>query len=128
MVENHEAMEKEILRVALDQQATRSYYLMSEKIKSLNPHVRIYPSQFVSFLMSDFFETYFEKDVGILMAEFFDSQSYCNAETEKAKGKPDYEEALALAASQAKKIKSKRRRKIVRRKRSKLDTEDSNNA
>lgn len=115
--------EKDILRVALDGQAARNYEAMAERIKAANPCVRLHPSSFVSFLVSDFFETYFEKDLGILVAEFFDSERYCDAKREKAKGKPNYEEAIEVAAKEAKKIKARRRRKIVRRKRQKPEAQ-----
>lgn len=116
-------VEKEVLRVALDNQAARDYAAMVERIKAANPCVKIHPSSFVSFLVSDFFETYFEKDMGILVAEFFDSERYCDAQREKAKGKPNYEEAIEVAAREAKRIKARRRRKVVRRKRQKPEAQ-----
>lgn len=120
---SHGNAEKEVLRVALDNQATRDYAAMADRIKAANPCVKLHPSSFVSFLVSDFFETYFEKDMGILVAEFFDSERYCDAQREKAKGKPNYEEALEVAAREAKKIKARRRRKVVRRKRQKPEAQ-----
>ncbi len=116
--------EKEILRIALDKNATQSLAAMADKVKAANPYVKIQPSQFVSFLVSDFFATYFEKDLGVLVAEFFDSESYCDAEAGKAKGKPDYEVALAAAASHARRIKAERRGVLLKKKQSKLRSAD----
>jgi hypothetical protein len=73
---NHGQAEKEVLRIALDNKAARDYAAMADRIKAANPCVKLHPSSFVSFLVSDFFETYFEKDMGILVAEFFDSERY----------------------------------------------------
>lgn len=105
------AIRKEILRVALDAKATRSYELMAQKLKEYNSSVRFYPSELVSFIVSDFFETYFEDDLDILVAAFFDSHGFVNAEAQNAKNKASFEEALREALSTAEKIKSKVRRK-----------------
>lgn len=102
---------KEILRVALDAKATQSYEIMAQKLKSYNSAVRFYPSDLVSFIVSDFFDTYFENDIDILVAAFFDSHGFVNSETQKAKNKSNFEEALREALSKAEKIKSKVRRK-----------------
>jgi hypothetical protein len=102
---------KEILRVALDAKATQSYEIMAQKLKSYNSAVRFYPSDLVSFIVSDFFETYFENDIDILVAAFFDSHGFVNSETQKAKNKVNFEEVLREALSKAEKIKSKVRRK-----------------
>ena len=102
---------KEILRVALDAKATQSYEIMSQKLKSYNSAVRFYPSDLVSFIVSDFFDTYFENDIDILVAAFFDSHVFVNSETQKAKNKVNFEEVLREALSKAEKIKSKVRRK-----------------
>lgn len=102
---------KEILRVALDAKATQSYESMAHKLKDYNSSVSFYPSELVSFIVSDFFETYFENDIDILVAAFFDSHGFVNAETQKAKNKANFEEALREALSTAEKIKSKVRRK-----------------
>ena len=105
------ASRKEILRVALDAKATQSYEIMAQKLKSYNSAVRFYPSDLVSFIVSDFFETYFENDIDILVAAFFDSHGFVNSETQKAKNKVNFEEVLREALSKAEKIKSKVRRK-----------------
>ncbi|MFZ4402788.1 MAG: hypothetical protein ACOYOK_01690 [Pseudobdellovibrionaceae bacterium] len=102
---------KEILRVALDAKATQSYESIEQRLKDYNPTVRFYPSELVSFIVSDFFETYFENDIDILVAAFFDSHGFVNIETQKAKNKANFEEVLREALSTAEKIKSKVRRK-----------------
>lgn len=106
--------EKEVLRVALDQEAARAYFQMAEKLKATNAHVKVQPSQFVSYLVADFFETYFEKDIDVLVAEFFDSQSFYKSETQHAKREGSFEVAMDKALTAAKRIKSKRRRKPLR--------------
>lgn len=108
---NDGSSRKEILRLALDAKATHSYESMVRRLKSHNPSVRFYPSELVSFIVSDFFETYFEDDLDILVAAFFDSHGFVNAETRKAKNKDNFEEVLREALSTAEKIKSKVRRK-----------------
>lgn len=110
--------EKEILRVALDKQATQSFVKMATHLKSENPHVRVQPSAFVSFLVSDYFATYFEKDLGLLVAEFFDSKSYHEAQIQLAKAGNDFEEVMAESLETIKRIKSQAQRKPVRQRRS----------
>lgn len=102
---------KEILRVALDAKAAQAYELMAQKLKSYNSAVRFYPSDLVSFIVADFFETYFEGDIDILVAAFFDSHGFVNSETQKAKNKSNFEEVLREALAKSEKIKSKVRRK-----------------
>lgn len=102
---------KDVLRVALDTKAAQSYEMMAQKLKEYNSSVRFYPSELVSFIVSDFFETYFENDLDILVAAFFDSHGFVNTETQKAKNKGNFEETLREALSIAEKIKSKVRRK-----------------
>lgn len=110
-LKNNRTNKKEILRVALDAKATQSYELMAQRLKEYNASVRFYPSEFVSFIVSDFFETYFENDLDILVSVFFDSHGFVNAETHKAKNKSNFEEILREALSSAEKIKAKVRRK-----------------
>jgi len=113
---------KEILRVALDAKATQSYELMAQKLKEDSPWVKFYPSEFISFIVSDFFETYFHQDKDVLISAFFDSHGFVNSETQKAKNKTNFEEALREALSKAEKIKSKvRRRSKVRHMQDKSD-------
>lgn len=107
--------DKEVLRVALNKKAAQDYAAMVEKIKAANPCVKIHPSQFASFIISDFFATYFEKDIGILVAEFFDSQSYYEAEAQRAKASGNFEAIMDTALAKVKRIKSKTRRKTVRK-------------
>lgn len=109
---------KEILRVALDRESTAAYSAMVERLKAENPHVKFQASAFVSFLVTDFHRTYFEKDLAVLVAEFFDSNAFYESERKKAKEGSSYEEVLGAALTQARHIKSKRRthapRKAVR--------------
>lgn len=102
--------EKEILRVALDKDATHSYAQMVNRLRSENPSVKIQPSAFVSFLVKDFFATYFEKDMGVLNAEFFDSKSYYESQMERAQSDGNsFEKVMAEALDSITKIKSKSR-------------------
>lgn len=101
---------KEILRVALDKQATGDFTQMAKRLKAENPHVRVQPSAFVSFLVSDFYATYFEKDLGILVAEFFDSKSYHESQLQQAKAHGDFERIMSESLDEIRRIKTKTRR------------------
>lgn len=105
------AIEKEVLRVALDKKATQSFLQMANRLKAESPHVRVQPSAFVSFLVSDFYATYFEKDLEILVAEFFDSKSFHEAQLQQAKAEGNFEEVMSESLVMIQKIKAKARRK-----------------
>lgn len=111
--------EKEILRIALDKQAAQDFAQMTNRLKAENPHVRVQPSAFVSFLVSDFYATYFEKDLGILVAEFFDSKSYYEAQLQRAKFQGDFEKIMSMTLTEIKRVKAKTRRKNHQRRKSK---------
>ena len=102
---------KKELRIVLDEGATTAFHLMVQALKSEMATVKIHPSQFVSFLLADFFQSHFEKDRPVLIAEFFDSDTYFDAARKKARGSNNYEELMASALAEAQKIKAKRRRK-----------------
>jgi hypothetical protein len=104
------------LRIVLDAEAALAFESMVDLMKKEMPAIKVQPSQFVSFLVKDFFEAHFEKDKPVLIAEFFDSDSYHEAERKLAKGKPNYEELMQAALDQARKIKSRKRREYPRRK------------
>ena len=112
-------VEKEVLRVALDKQAARDFAQMANRLKAENPHVRVQPSAFVSFLVSDFFATYFEKDLGILVAEFFDSKSYHEAQLQQAKAQGDFEKVMSDSLVTIRKIKARARRKTSKKRKTK---------
>lgn len=99
------------LRVALDAEATQSYKLIVQKLKEVVPTIKVHPSQFVSFLLTDYLAAHFEKDQDVLIAEFFDSDTFYQQQRKQAKGKQNFEELMARALEQAQKIKSKKRRK-----------------
>jgi hypothetical protein len=111
--------EKEVLRIALDKQAAQDFAQMANRLKAENPHVRVQPSAFVSFVVSDFFATYFERDMGILVAEFFDSKSYYEAQLQRAKAQSDFESVMSATLRAIKKIKAGARRKRTDRRKSK---------
>jgi hypothetical protein len=111
--------EKEVLRIALDKRAAQDFAQMSNRLKAESPHIRVQPSAFVSFLVSDFFATYFEKDLGILVAEFFDSKSYYEAQLQQAKAQGDFESVMSATLRAIKKIKAGARRKRSARRKSK---------
>jgi hypothetical protein len=104
---------KQELRIVLDAGATDALNMMVQALKSEIATVKIHPSHFVSFLVADFFQSHFEKDKQVLVAEFFDSDSYFDAARKKARGSDNYEEQMATALAEAQKIKSKRRRKAT---------------
>lgn len=110
---------KETLRIALDKQATQDFVQMTSRLKAENPHVRVQPSAFVSFLVSDFFATYFEKDLGILVAEFFDSKSYHEAQLQQAKTQGDFEKVMSASLVTIQKIKARARRKDSQKRKAK---------
>lgn len=111
--------EKEVLRIALDKKAAQDFAQMAKRLKAENPHIRVQPSAFVSFLVSDFFTTYFEKDLGILVAEFFDSKSYYEAQLQRAKAQGDFESVMSSTLQAIKKMKAGARRKRAARRKSK---------
>lgn len=110
----NETSQRKELRIVLDGPATEAYESMVSRMKETVSTVKVQPSYFVSFLMIDYLETYFEKDLAILIAEFFDSDAFYEVERKLAKGKPDYEELMQSALDRARQIKGKRRSKAVR--------------
>lgn len=111
--------EKEVLRVALDKQAAQDFAQMANRLKAENPHVRVQPSAFVSFLVSDFFATYFEKDLGILVAEFFDSKNYHESQLQQAKAEGDFEKVMSESLVTIRKIKARARRTNTQKRKAK---------
>lgn len=105
--------EKETLRVALDKQAAQAFAKMAIRLKAENPHVRVQPSAFVSFLVSDYCATYFEKDLGLLVAEFFDSKSFHEAQLQLAKA-GNFEDVMAESLETIRRIKAHARRNPAR--------------
>jgi hypothetical protein len=110
-----ETSQEQELRIVLDGPATKAFKTMVERMKVEIPTVKVQPSNFVSFLVADFLETHFEKDMAVLIAEFFDSDAYYEAERKKAKGTANYEELMASALAEARKIKAKARRRATRK-------------
>jgi hypothetical protein len=111
-----ETQEKE-LRIVLDAAATVALETMVQRMKDAVSAIKVQPSHFVSFLVADFLEAHFERDMAVLIAEFFDSDAYHEAERKLAKGNADYEELMQAALDRARKIKGKKRRKAVLKKR-----------
>ncbi len=99
------------LRVVLDAESSLAYEAMVQRVKEVVPTIKVHPSQFVSFLVSDFYLAHFEKDRDVLVAEFFDSDSFYQVQRKQAKGKVNFEDLMAKALEQAQKYKSKKRRK-----------------
>jgi hypothetical protein len=99
------------LRVALDAESSLAIESMLKRIKEVVPTIKVHPSQFVSFLVSDFYLAHFEKDKEVFIAEFFDSDSYYQAQRKEAKGQANFDELMAKALEQAQKYKSKKRRR-----------------
>lgn len=112
--QTHKApMAKDILRVALDKQATRAYFNMVERLRDKNDHIKVQASAFVSFLISDYLATYFEKDIPVLVAEFFDAKAYHAAQIAKSQGLADFESVMTETLATTKKIKARARRKVA---------------
>lgn len=97
---------KDCLRVILDAKASASYAAMAAKLKATGKQTKFHPSMFVSFLVTDFFETYFEKDIDVLVAKFFDSKVFMAAEVQKAKSPSEASEILKMVADTIEKINS----------------------
>ena len=112
-----EVVQAKELRIVLDAAATEALETMVQRMKDEISAIKVQPSHFVSFLVSDFLAAHFEKDMAVLIAEFFDSDAFHEAERRNAKGKSNYEELMQEALDRACKIKGKRRRKIVRKQR-----------
>lgn len=102
---------KKALRVVLDEDATNAFFKMTEEMKLNNPCIKVSPSAFVSFLVRDFSETYFKKDIEIFISEFFDSKKYYNEQMKRVSSKENFESVMKNTLSTLKKIHSKRRRK-----------------
>ena len=102
------------LRVVLDSAATNAFENMVARMKEDQPTVKVQPSHFVSFLVSEFFAAYFDKDRAVLIAEFFDSDAFYEAARRKAKGSSNYEDQMTEAMEAAQKIRGKKRRKAGR--------------
>ena len=102
------SMGKEV-RIVLDQAAATAMRNMIDALKAEISTVKIQPSQFVSFLVADFFEAHFAKDKSIFIAEFFDSDAFYEIERKKARGRPDFEDQMARALNEARKLKSSKR-------------------
>lgn len=116
---------REILRIVLDKRGTDCHYKLMERLKAANKFVRVHPSELVSFLVADYFETYFERDIDVLVAEFFDSRVYLTSEIQKDENLADPAEAMKRATAFVERIRAKRRGNIVRR--GKLKSANLNN-
>ena len=103
------SVDKECLRVILDKAGSQSYEKMASRLKSAGPHIKFYPSQLVSFIVSDFFETYFEEDIEVLISRFFDSRAFLTTEIQKAKSPEEATEILRNVTVLLEQMKSKTR-------------------
>ncbi len=106
---------RETLRIVLDKRGTSCHDKMMERLKAANEFVKVHPSELVSFLVADYFETYFERDMEVLVAEFFDSRIYLTGEIEKDENHADPAEAMKRATAFIERIRSKRRGQVVPR-------------
>lgn len=103
---------KDVLRVALDSRAVQAFESMAVALKSVDPAVQFSPSELVSFIVYDFSQTYFQKDFDVLLAMFFNSQSYVKTQTKKSNSE-NFEEVLREALDKARKMKLKMRKTIT---------------
>lgn len=128
MIEKETSVEtpRETLRIVLDKRGTESHNKMMERLKSANEFVKVHPSELVSFLVADYFETYFEKDLDVLVAEFFDSRSYLTAEIQKEENLNDPANAMKHATTLLEQVRSKRRGQSARRGRRKSNATTNN--
>lgn len=98
---------KEILRVALDEEATRAFRRMADELSQRNEYVKFHPSELVSFIMRDYVAKYFKSDIDCLVAAFFDSQAFVTAKTRQAKDHDNFLEVMHQALEESRKIKGK---------------------
>lgn len=98
---------KDILRVALDEEATKAFRQMAADLIRRNEYVKFHPSELVSFIMRHYVVTYFKSDIDHLVAAFFDSQAFITAKTRLAKDHDNFLEVMRQALAESKKIKSK---------------------
>jgi hypothetical protein len=117
---------RETLRIILDKRGTECHDKMLERLKAANEFVKVHPSELVSFLVADYFETYFERDIEVLVAEFFDSRSYLTGEIQSDENLADPAEAMKRATAFVEQIRSKRRGQTVRRGRRKSTVTTAN--
>ena len=97
---------KDCLRVILDAKASASYAAMVAKLKATGKQTKFHPSMLVSFLVTDFFETYFEKDIDVLVARFFDSKAFMAAQIQKAKSPTEASEILKMVTDTIEQVNS----------------------
>lgn len=98
---------KEILRVALDANAAHAVECMAQELRSFNEYLKFHPSDFVSRIVSDYFNLYFKSNKDHLVAAFFDSHAYVTAQTNKAKDSDNFMEVMQQALEESKRIKNK---------------------
>lgn len=108
MKPENKTAKKEILRVALDFQATHAFEVMAKELKNHNEHVKFHASELVSFIVNDYLNFYFKLNRDHLIAAFFDSHGFVMAQTSKGKGKDNFMEVMQHALEESKRIKSKR--------------------
>ena len=109
--ESQQKVEKEVLRIALDKEAMDAYHSMVQTLRAKNEYLKIQPSAFASFLVADYFKVHFESDIDLLTAQFFDSQSYYQAQMKSAKNTSTFEETMSETLAFIKRIKAKAIRK-----------------
>lgn len=119
---------REILRIVLDKRGTECHDKMMERLKAANEFVKVHPSELVSFVVADYFETYIERDLDVLVAEFFDSRAYLTGEIQKDENLADPAGAMKRATDYVEQIRSKKRGQSVRRGRRKSAASNTNEA
>lgn len=107
--------ENELQRVILNPEATKSLKAMTNSLKAENRFVSFHASEFVSHLVIDFYQTYFDRDIGVYIAEFFDSESYYQEMMKHARNNGSFEEVMTNAMGEIKRIKNKKRGKQGRK-------------
>lgn len=100
------------LRVLLDPVAQQNFETMASKLRGTEPHIKFNASQFVSFVVTDFFQTYFEKDFEVLVARFFDSKEYVASELRKAKDSSEMSQILSQSMLKVQQMDSLKNRGI----------------
>lgn len=108
MKQENKTAKKEILRVALNHEATQAFNVMAKELKGLNEHVKFHASELVSFIVNDYLNFYFKLNRDHLIAAFFDSHSFVTAQSNKTKGKDNFMEVMQQALEESKRIKGKR--------------------
>lgn len=111
---------RELLRVALDKKATHAHDSMAGVLKT-QEFVKLSPSRFVSFVITHFFENYFEKDKELIVSEFFDAKEFIADEMSKVKDPAMVDEVLKMAMNRIQKMQALKKQGAISKRKQALN-------